>query len=556
MDNFDHQLSSPSDVTEVMHQLGISTSLVHSPARRILHTVAANCGQVMVQMRSMRLPECQATAKLNASTPTRERRLHFFRCSDSDRTLIGYCDLRRDGTVAWAMLPETLAARRPHLYSRVVCQCNETVPLNVLGRQPQTVRGFPFSQKDQNRIKCGHAALACVTHYWSTQDRSVTALYGSDIVQLRRKVRSRNQASTDTGGTELSPELCSRLLQEIKIPNWNFDFHKGRPSRDDVTLEDLRKMKEQDLAELCETSGPGALESYKAKKREELNALREEERRDKLFRENEQRTRKCTLLYSHVESGLPVIAFVRLPSREPLHALNIIGHTFDRNDWGAVTDRSFRTHFDSPYFPDFLANTRWIGNFIIHDDNAGPYHFIDCARLARIMVGAIALVPPGMSVAPMAAEVYGLKNLMGIVTDLQLTSQVSGLQFKQYYDEFTNRLAQKRLVTRTYLLSRDRLLGMQWARAISGYLRQYGTSAEQLSTLCDCEWFWVIELSCPELYCYERKCYGHIVVKASGNQRKPLSLIHIPQFLRLGMAVTKEPLAIKYCDEPVDCFIP
>jgi hypothetical protein len=91
-----------------------------------------------------------------------------------------------------------------------------------------------------------------------------------------------------------------------------------------------------------------------------------------LFERGKERTKGLPIervIYPYVESGIPVI--VGIGTESAGHAVLVVGHTFDQDSWWQ--------HAEAEYYPSLGSGASWIPSylwtpeFIIQDDNFGPY---------------------------------------------------------------------------------------------------------------------------------------------------------------------------------------
>jgi hypothetical protein len=88
-----------------------------------------------------------------------------------------------------------------------------------------------------------------------------------------------------------------------------------------------------------------------------------------------------TSVYYALESRLPVILLFAAPKIDgadkdsaDYHAITIIGHTFSEHNWWPY---ALRHYFDRQAIGlDYLPSYLWCDNFIVQDDNFGPYYFL------------------------------------------------------------------------------------------------------------------------------------------------------------------------------------
>jgi len=244
-------------------------------------------------------------------------------------------------------------------------------------------------------------------------------------------------------------------------------------------------------------------------------------------------------LYGAVESGFPAILFFDTQRRDPSgqtasHAIPIFGHTFNEDAW--VPDANL-FYFPMRQATKALSSDTWVSMFIGHDDNAGsnycvPQHYVETTRTCLDEQGnrirckeqegtvayAIGTLPDDIKVDPIEAEAIGADYLLAILKEVPAG-------FKGWTERWQKRLegyhAAQLLVLRTILLK-----GLQYAHhleAVRGWDRKpfpkwlpnaFASVAE--------DWFWMVELSVPELFSANRRKIGEILIRAdvdAGAQR-------------------------------------
>lgn len=103
------------------------------------------------------------------------------------------------------------------------------------------------------------------------------------------------------------------------------------------------------------------------------------------------------LIYYYNECGFPIIVGIRTEGQP--HAVLVIGHEFDPNAWWPEAERE--------YYPSFGKNRRWANsalwnsNFIVQDDNFGPYMN---AHRTFLRETAVALLIPVPNAVPMVCD--------------------------------------------------------------------------------------------------------------------------------------------------------
>lgn len=209
------------------------------------------------------------------------------------------------------------------------------------------------------------------------------------------------------------------------------------------------------------------------------------------------------LLYSYVESGLPVV--VGLPG----HAITIIGHQSDFSlSPGDITTTSY------DYLTGFLAN----------DDNFMPYHAVRRSGpkpegyFSNHQMGDINLF-----IVPLYEKIHLSAEHVFELSDAILTSHLNGDGSASEILEYGQ------LVTRIFLTS---------SKSFKRVCRQKTLPLGLSDVYCALrmpKFIWVCELSTPELF-QQGKVVGEIIFDATANPHDRLAFlaIHYPDLLLLN----------------------
>lgn len=226
-----------------------------------------------------------------------------------------------------------------------------------------------------------------------------------------------------------------------------------------------------------------------------------------LFEEGRERRRHLTLeqvIYPYIESGIPVM--VGIETEEESHGIVVIGHTFDQDSWWQQAEIG--------YFPTLAGGTTWIPSymwvpeFIIQDDNFGPY--LSASRTLLGLTTRSIIVPtpkschvflPGYQAESLAANYLASSELYQYI--LQRT-QVSNL-WRKLIEKIQR---QGGMVLRPILISKealaDHVCGVRLSQQLSEIYQQADLSP----------WVWLVEVSVPEIYSQRQKI-GEIIINPS-----------------------------------------
>ncbi len=221
-------------------------------------------------------------------------------------------------------------------------------------------------------------------------------------------------------------------------------------------------------------------------------------------------------LYGYIESGCPTLMGFEVDPKpgetgDPArHAIPVFGHTFNEDAW---LPNAQRLYFGGgqTYYP----SENWLSNFVIHDDNFGPYfclprHFVKKDSF-RIMYG---VKPAATTFRATEAEAVGFNLCLAIASSYPKRHQ-------DWYDRFAVFARGEWLVLRTLLLRREEYLAQLYevrdrtGAALEGEIRQ------RLRDVLPAH-FWMVEASAPELFSTTRRKFGEIFV-AADKPASPLS---------------------------------
>jgi hypothetical protein len=196
------------------------------------------------------------------------------------------------------------------------------------------------------------------------------------------------------------------------------------------------------------------------------------------------------IIYPYVESSIPILLIIE--TDEAAHSLLVVGHTFDRDSWW---QRAELAYFGSitpslHWLPSFI----WSPEFIIQDDNFGPYMSSPRTLLGATTKHVLIPMPPN---CPIFLPGYKAESLVaGYLTTDTLSFVYQRTQIaKPWKDVLADTLIRsRRIVLRPLLATRDSYIAHLRAAKISD------TLIAQLEGLDLPPWLWVVEVSSPELY--------------------------------------------------------
>ena len=277
------------------------------------------------------------------------------------------------------------------------------------------------------------------------------------------------------------------------------------------------------------------------------------------------------LVYLSLESRFPVILLFLMPSENPNefsgHAVTLIGHTFEKHNWWSY---GLRGYFASE-IGKYLPSSMWCDNFIIQDDNLGPYYLLpvrfltDNVGFAEVLYSlenstmvpfsgslkqswldepmfAILVHPPEMQflqysiyVEPQA--ITKLNQFIDFLKDKGLCPKTMG--FETYFLKYQQ---EGDLILRTFVISREDYLNQLKEQKL------VFDSREKLQEYLP-ETFWITEISIPELFWINQNKVGEIITDPEGvgsSDFDTVSLIRLPNIVGF---IEKNEMTILYIEQ-------
>jgi len=297
-------------------------------------------------------------SKTHRPHPDKAVRLHFFSSEMKKATkaqvkahkkdYLGYCTLRptQRKTVSEAVLSKELVAGSSDSGSMVYfLLCQQPYEVELMG-ETLSVEGFPFVQKDYRIGMCAQAALRAVSldmKRWMPEAAPMTM---PEITEQASRLQTGSGRAVPSSGLEVSQ--MNLVLEEMGYPPVVYNFM-------DVPEEQFPLEHPDEIA------------------------------------------------YRYSESGFPVILAIR--TRDAGHALVVVGHTFEPNMWWSLAQEPY--YGPSKERRPFQTSTRWVDDFIIQDDNMGPYLLMpkEIAQ-TRLIAAIIVPLPPTIHMKAEEAERY------------------------------------------------------------------------------------------------------------------------------------------------------
>lgn len=279
-------------------------------------------------------------------------------------------------------------------------------------------------------------------------------------------------------------------------------------------------------------------------------------------------------IYRAIESKLPVILLLRIPDNLAKansfsgHAISLVGHTFNEHNWCAYGSGYFSAEDSESYLSSYL----WCDNYVVQDDNFGPAYHLPCNFLTEYYEYGVTIEKLGLNIAskkfidnigpnyPLAAIIIPPANLQKITEKLYAVEQIAAKHLvrqlntfrkdgvlimdkmqqdlfdRYFYYIFKYKRTKPRIfITRTLLVSKEEYLESD----VKNILSDHSVGKTKLIDVLDedilPDFFWVTEISVPELYWINNRKIGEIIIDAEDTESKVggIRLIRLPFFLAL-----------------------
>ncbi len=224
-------------------------------------------------------------------------------------------------------------------------------------------------------------------------------------------------------------------------------------------------------------------------------------------------------LYGCIESGAPALLGFELndpaaaPGEASRHIIPVFGHTFNEDAWVPEAQRHYFSGGLS-YYP----SESWLSAFVAHDDNFGPYYCLPRNFLRkdnfRLILG-LKRFPTLFSAMEAETLAFGYAQILSGVFDK--TRQ-------DWLDRFSIFTRLGSLVIRAQCLTREDYLGhLSSLQDWQGHRFEEPLRTTLAQTLPD--FFWMAELSAPELFTASRHKFGELLIAADRPSAADLSLL-------------------------------
>ncbi len=238
------------------------------------------------------------------------------------------------------------------------------------------------------------------------------------------------------------------------------------------------------------------------------------------------------ILYHYMESCIPVMLGVHTPLG--FHALTVIGHSFEPDLWWPIAKVGY--YGEKPSGGTHHCSASWAQNFIVNDDNLGPYMaipkwFLTLIENTRELIIVVPL-PRDVNVQGedveersyrLAKDESALDYMSSLMEEEKLSSKT-----KDWCRTFLNHLVTGDLVLRTFLVDSKKFKDTH----PSDVLRQFYQSIDMPPKI------WLTEISIPELFSVLRLRVGEVITDSTRNVRfgDTFLTLHLP-----GILITRDP---------------
>ncbi len=254
-------------------------------------------------------------------------------------------------------------------------------------------------------------------------------------------------------------------------------------------------------------------------------------------------------IYASIESGYPAIIVFETSSENGgggYHAIPVFGHSFNENTWVPSAETSYFRVGKTKYIP----SESWVSMYIGHDDNFGsnysiPRHYLhtrgksrelsQCKKPRAPVAGRVAHViatfPKSVKLSPVHAEIIGMNYLFELFNNHPVSNNIWKRRLEIYAKHSL-------IVIRPFLINKNQYIShltrlKSWGGDNAfNKLEEYGSVIEK--SLPD-QYFWMIELSIPELFSANKRKIGEVLLRAEINMSdtmdfKSFSLARLPGY--------------------------
>jgi hypothetical protein len=387
---------------------------------------------------------------------------------ESAKSYLGYCTIRPEPykTISDALVSQKLAIDSATRFVFFTCLAHKKFKLCNVELE---VCGFPYLQQDGRIAVCAQAALSIISQYFFLNKKIEKAYSAPAVTQtVSRSPNAQGQRHLPSNGLNI---IQIRLaMEEMGFNPMAYDFSLTRQE------------------ELMLTVHPEQI------------------------------------IYRFIESGIPVIIGINTASQG--HALVVVGHTFNPDYWWSQVETLY---YGIPKSGPYHLSTNWIQNFIVQDDNLGPYLFVPSSILRGNTTNCI--------IAPLSKLVFNAgdeaekiafdaisQDVMREMMKTHCKVKAKDFPLNVYWlGAMIVAMENQQLVLRTYLSKKDDFLD-----SLSPDTNKEVMACYKAMELPDS--LWVVELSTPPIFCYARLKLGEVLIDPTSDPRFDTCFlsIHVP----------------------------
>lgn len=277
-------------------------------------------------------------------------------------------------------------------------------------------------------------------------------------------------------------------------------------------------------------------------------------------------------IYRAIESKIPVILLLRIPDNVAMgnsfvgHAVSLVGHTFNKHNWCAYGSGYFSAENQVSYLSSYL----WCDNYVVQDDNFGPAYQLPCNFLSDYYEYGVTIEKLGLNIAsqkvldnmglnyPLDVIIIPPAKLETITEKLDTVERAAAQYFVQQLGRFSRdkvlNLSEKQrelfdryfyyifkykrtkprvFITRTLLTSKKEYLESSVKDIYAAHQIDDKKLTDVLNDDILPDFFWLTEVSVPELYQISYRKIGEIITEVITQESTEIRLIRIPFFLAL-----------------------
>jgi len=465
-----------------------------SPVKRMLHAAeAASCNTVVIET-EYKDEEYEKEFELfyvkvfKSKPPSEVIRVHLFEgflagtekddLEASKDKYFGYFTLRplKTRRVSDAFISQQVIIDEESRFVFLTCKMTKEVDINGVKFE---VVGFPYIQQDSRIAACAQCSIRIISQFLAWKQKKKNALTAPEITEKVKAIS--NAISPDA-----SRQIPTNGLTEAQMK---------------AALNYLE----------CDP----ILYNYTLLKQEELYNKHPEQ-----------------IIYRYIESGLPVI--VGIYTARAKHAVVVVGHTFNPDLWWRYASEPYYQVPRSGTDPTrndikYHSSVDWIQNFIIQDDNLGPYYFMNKELLQNNISSIFVPMPYNVYLYAEEAEIKAydtiykqhIQNVFDqAIIELERTASPNLDWLNLFYDFWTR----QDLILRTYLRRSENL-----KRDVDKFTRSAPVKDAILRTSMP-KYVWVVEISWPDIFSHLRKKCGEVILDATADATSDSATLfmHVP----------------------------